>query len=150
MLRHPVMVWWFWPWFFSVFFWSCLSHTVLVSKCIIPWNYATYSFVKIHRIGGSAQYILFFIMLIYMAHDFMALCNSHWPSVLYFLSWFISCEGRVSTVNDTAKSQECNTYFSSLLVLNPVWFVSCIVSKNRTGTIVIQRKKINAKTKKKK
>ena len=28
-------------------------------RCIIPWNYATYSFVKIHRIGGSAQYYFF-------------------------------------------------------------------------------------------
>ena len=77
----------------------------------------------------------------------MELCNSHWPSVLYFLSWFISCEGRVSTVNDTAKSKECNISVlshamnCSSLFLNPVSFLSYIVSKNRTGTIVIQRKK---------
>ena len=90
-----------------------------------------------------------------MAHDFMALCNSHWPSVLYFLSWFISCEGRVSTVNDTAKSKECNISVlshamnCSSLFLNPVSFLSYIVSKNRTGTIVIQRKKNQRQNKEK-
>ena len=53
----------------------------------------------------------------------------------------------MSTVNDTAKSKECNISVlshamnCSSLFLNPVSFLSYIVSKNRTGTIVIQRKK---------